>query len=1064
MLRSTFLLATSENALHGIFRGALLFFLCFAALALSGAPVLAQTDDEQQETAGRQAPNQQAPGQDDGADAQQDDEQDGEQDAGQDKTATADPDARTASKAARPSVPAPTEEIIVTGSRIRRDTFSTALPLTVITQEGAALAGMSNTAEVLQSSALASGVQVDNSFSGFVVSGGPGVNSFGLRSLDPGRTLILVNGRRFTPAGTRGQVNSIDLNSIPDVAIDRIEILKDGASSIYGADAIAGVVNIITRKRFDEFVIEGYYQDELDYGSVSGLFGKTWDRGFIDAALEFSTLGPVGRDEQDYSYCDERPLTDGGVHPSVYAPTRNGRCFGAVNGFVDIYGVGTPFTLIRDPEANLGGTGLPWRRFGEVDGARVAEEGYRYDLNWAEEQMIPKRRRIQAYSDGLMDFDLGKLLGTVSASYEFYFTHRDDTVNNGHRQFFPFVHPDNPTNPFGLFNGTAQPVVMSHNMLNPVREVQNDVGALRLVLEGGLGEFSWVVDGGYSWSRGEWRYDTWLKDKVARALSAAVGPDGNLECVLDPDQLLWAASFEQFTVDRILAEGPDPDCVPLDLINEEALRNGNVAPEAAAYISEEVAVKTGYDLWTAGVSLEGRLFDLPAGEARAVLGMDWRSRSLNDRPPAASIEDNQWGFTAAGITRGDDRIIEGYTEVEAPLLSGFKLGKFSLAEELTVNGSFRYTHYSSYGSDTTWRLLFNYALNPALRLRTALGTSFRAPALYHLNLARQTDFVNSDADPCDRFRDPAEDLDPGSNIYQNCAMLEEQGVIPPDYTSTSGIRVVRGGNADLKAETSDSWTLGFVLTPDLAGRFPALGLNLSLALDYYDIDLKNSISRLSAGSILARCYNSQNFSAEECLLVGSRNPNGELTGVNSSFINVAVERSRGYDITVRADREFPFGDLSVDILATRLLAYQYGLGDDKPVNYAGRHAYASWRGEMDAVFRWRDFAFVWTTDYVGATDEEPVYALPGDDSVTNLFKADDRFYHNLSVRYRDPNRRFQFIVGVRNVFDVTPPVVGWGSFSPSTGTNVDYNIPLGAGYSLFDRRIFASFSYDLSSL
>jgi len=213
MLRSTFLLATSENALHGIFRGALLFFLCFAALVLSGAPVLAQTDDEQQETAGRQAPNQQAPGQDDGADAQQDDEQDDEQDAeqdgeqdagqdaGQDKTATADPDARAASKAARPSVPAHTEEIIVTGSRIRRDTFSTALPLTVITQEGAALAGMSNTAEVLQSSALASGVQVDNSFSGFVVSGGPGVNSFGLRSLDPGRTLILVNGRRFTPGG-----------------------------------------------------------------------------------------------------------------------------------------------------------------------------------------------------------------------------------------------------------------------------------------------------------------------------------------------------------------------------------------------------------------------------------------------------------------------------------------------------------------------------------------------------------------------------------------------------------------------------------------------------------------------------------------------------------------------------------------------------------------------------------------------------------------------------------------------------------------------------------------------
>ena len=214
--------------------------------------------------------------------------------------------------------PEATEEIIVTGSRIRRDAFTSALPVTVITSESATLAGMANTSEILQTSALASGVQIDNTFGGFVVSGGPGVNTFGLRSLDPGRTLILVNGRRFTPAGTRGQVNSVDLNSIPDVAIDRIEILKDGASSIYGADAIAGVVNIITRKRFDDVILEGYYQDELDYGSVSGLFGKTWDRGYIDAAVEFSTLGPVGRDEQDYSFCDERPLTDGGIHPSTF--------------------------------------------------------------------------------------------------------------------------------------------------------------------------------------------------------------------------------------------------------------------------------------------------------------------------------------------------------------------------------------------------------------------------------------------------------------------------------------------------------------------------------------------------------------------------------------------------------------------------------------------------------------------------------------------------------------------------------------------------------------------------
>ncbi len=994
---------------------------------------------------------------------QQDGEEQEQQDAQQD-TAPEKPEPDTVTAAEIAATPAATEEIIVTGSRIRRDAFTAALPVTVITEESAILAGMANTSETLQSSALASGPQIDNSFGGFVVSGGPGVNTFGLRSLDPGRTLILVNGRRYSPAGTRGQVNSVDLNSIPDIAISRIEILKDGASSIYGADAIAGVVNIITKKRFDDLILEGYYQDELDYGSVSGLYGKTWDRGFFDIGVEFSTLGPVGRDDQDYSFCDERPLTNGGVHPSLYAPTRAGRCFGSVFGFVDVYGAGAPFTLVRDPAADFAGTGIPWRRFGETADGLVPEEGYRDDRDWGTAQMFPERRRIQVYSDGQLDFDLGNTLGTVSASYEFYFTHRDESSNDGYRQFFPFVHPGNPTNPFGVFGGIAQPVLMSYDMLDPVTEVKNDVAALRLGLEGDLGRFSWELDGAYSWSRGEWSYDTWLKDKVARSLSAAIGPDGMLRCALDPGQLLFGAGFEGEVVSRILSEGHDPDCVPLDLFSEAALLRGEIPAEAADYLRERQKLKTGYDLWTAGFSLEGRVFDLPAGEVRAVAGFDWRRRSLDDRPPPASVEDNQWGFTAAGVTRGSDRVAEGYTEVEVPLLTGFKAGDISLAEELTVNASYRYTHYSSYGSDSTWRLLFNYAVNPVVRVRSTLGTSFRAPALYHLNLAPQSGFVASRADPCDRFRDPSQDPDPGSNLFRNCAALEQQGIIPPDYAATSSIRVVSGGNQDLKAETSDSWTLGFVLTPDLAGLFPALGLDLSMAFDYYDIDLRNSISRLSASTVLSRCYNSLNFTAEECELVGARRQDGALEGVNSSYINVAVERSTGYDITVRADREFSFGDLSVDILATRLLAFQYGLGDEKPTNFAGRHAYASWRGESDVRFNWRDFTFVWTTDYIGSTDEVPVYELPGDETVTNLFKAGDKFFHNLSIRYRDPNRRYFVVVGVRNIFDETPPVVGWGGFSPSTGTSVGYNIPLGAGYSLLDRRIFASFSYDLSSL
>ena len=950
------------------------------------------------------------------------------------------------------------DEIVITGSRIRRDAYSDSLPLTVITNEQALLAGLDNVSEILQGSALASGVQVDNTFSGFVVSGGPGASTFGLRNLDAGRTLVLLNGRRFTPAGTRGQVANVDLSSIPFIAVQRIEVLKDGASSVYGADAVAGVVNIITRRRFDDFLVEVDWQDDADYGAVSMIWGRTFDRGYIDFAFETSRFGPVTRNEREFSLCNERPLTNGEIHPSLFEPTR-GKCFGSVHGFVDVYGLqGTPISMVPDPNGNLFGAGLPWRTATFApDGSRIVEPHLRDDRNWDTEDLLPQRELVQVYSDGLLDLDLGDALGAASATYEFYFSRREDEFNNGYGQFFPFVHPNNPTNPFGPVGGTAQPVVMSYNMRDPVGSVENDVTALNLGLEGDRGDFSWDLDLGYSWSRGGWNYDAWLKDKVARSLSSGYGPDGSLQCVFDPLQIYFASSFQDPVLAGILSEGVDPGCVPLNLFTPKALR-GNVDPQAVDYISERQFLETDYDLLTAAFNLEGRLFDMPAGEARGVLGLEWRGREIDDRPSEASALDNQWGFTGAGRTQGDDRVSEAYGEIEFPLLAGRPW-----AEELTLNTSWRWTDYSSYGDDSTWRALVNYAPNTTFRLRGSLGTSFRAPALYELFLANQTGFANARFDPCNNFRDPSSDIDTGSERYRNCASLEEQGVIPPEYSATSSINVVTGGNLDLKAETSKSTTLGLVVTPDLADALPALGVDVNLAVDYYDIDLNDSISQLGAGSVLSRCYNSANFSAPECALIGPRTENGQLSFVNSSYINVALERSRGFDVSLRSDREFGFGDLSVDVLATRVIGYEYGLtGSSEPAEYVGHHAYPKWRGEADVRFDWRDYTFTWAMDYIGSTDEEPVYTLASDESVTNMHRADHRLYHTLSTRYTDPNGRYVWIVGLLNVLDENPPAVGWGAFSPSVSAPVSYNIPIGAGYEYLGRRLFASFSVSFS--
>ena len=140
------------------------------------------------------------------------------------------------------------QEVVVSGSRIKRDNYSTSAPVQIIRNEDSVLAGFSSTTEVLQGTAVTGGQgQINNAYGGYVTEGGPGANTLGLRGFGPTRSLILLNGRRMAPSGTRGSVGAADLNTLPSSIIDRIEVLKDGASSIYGSDAVAGVVNIITK-------------------------------------------------------------------------------------------------------------------------------------------------------------------------------------------------------------------------------------------------------------------------------------------------------------------------------------------------------------------------------------------------------------------------------------------------------------------------------------------------------------------------------------------------------------------------------------------------------------------------------------------------------------------------------------------------------------------------------------------------------------------------------------------------------------------------------------------------
>lgn len=184
------------------------------------------------------------------------------------------------------------EIVVVTGSRIQRDTFSSIAPLQVIGTSFSREAGLLNPADILQSSTAASGQQIDETFSGFVLDNGPGATTIDLRGLGANRTLVLLNGRRISPAGVEGAPSSPDLGLLPSSLIDRYEILLDGASSIYGSDAVSGVTNAILRKDFDGLELEAFVETpERGKGeeiTLSAAYGYNIDRGFFGFGAEYS--------------------------------------------------------------------------------------------------------------------------------------------------------------------------------------------------------------------------------------------------------------------------------------------------------------------------------------------------------------------------------------------------------------------------------------------------------------------------------------------------------------------------------------------------------------------------------------------------------------------------------------------------------------------------------------------------------------------------------------------------------------------------------------------------------
>jgi outer membrane receptor protein involved in Fe transport len=985
--------------------------------------------------------------------------------------------------------------IVVTGSRIRRDEYSTVEPITVVTAEEITQSGFNSASDALQSTEVTAGSgQINNYYSGFVVDGGTGANTLGLRGLGPARTLILLNGRRLSPAGTRGAGLSADLNVLPTAIIERIEILKAGASSVYGSDAIAGVVNIITDQKMQGLNIEAQVNvPEIGAGvdrRVAASFGVDAGRFNLIGSLEYRKRDAVRLRDVDFTQCPIPGYLDGegsefgSGDPYPIGDPRN--CFTIDNGGVTINTLGANggafinrntgglATTNRTGIGRTSGVTGSFNRFvpapGQGGGATPGYLGVgtydrdSFDPQSQEEFLVSPVKTYTGYLSGTFDL---QALGNAELYGEVLATRRKSEAPLYRQLSLDYSVAVLPTTV--PFNATFDRLVVDPNNRNPLVPafLQNSILGtatettggrylgVRAFVGFGLTDSSQTVDyvragggirgdfffpdwrydfyAGKSWTDAEYHIESFLTDRLSNSLQVTQNADGSFTC----------ASI-----------ATNPNCVAAPALSA-AVIGGNLPQAFRDYILQDTVGTNKFRETTAIFSVDGPLFALPGGDVQLALGAEYRKQRINDTPDQNAINGNLLGLTTSEPTRGSDSVKEVFAEVFVPILADRPF-----FHNLNLDASVRYTDYKSYGSDTTYKLAAEWELFRGFGFRGSYGTSYRAPALAEQFLGATSGFLGGGVDPCDSDNFPADPAaySPNDTITaQNCASI---GIDVTSFVQTSGVTTYSLGGASfgLEAETSRNWSVGAVVQPPL----PASVGTLSLALDYFDIKVDNGVSQLGAGNILNRCYGDPAFdpNAGFCRLV-VRDASNILT-VNNGYVNLSTDIVKGYEFNGRFATDVLFGNrLVLNASVTHYTEQSSRLFPDEFLTDAnGTYVTPDWTGNFDATYKMDKVLLRYGLTWIdGSSGTYDYFAFDEQTGTVNealaqayrdnyLLEVPDYFLHNASVQF-DVSDKFEFTIGVRNMFDKKPPRI-------SAAVNTLGNAPLYSGFDYTGRTFFAN--------
>ncbi len=912
----------------------------------------------------------------------------------------------------------PEDEIVVTGSRIRTSPLQNTQPVIGITSDDIAKTGLTSTADLLQRLPIAGGglnTRFNNSgnFGNPPDGGGVGAGAaeIDLRFLGSRRALVLVDGLRWVNgASASGVPGSIDLNTIPTSMIERIEVLQEGASPIYGSDAISGVINIITKKDQDGFqgsAQAGMFQDNdgfsQDYAGSWGIHDNNTHAVF---GVNYSKQDPVSSSDRDIS-----------LFPTPGATACDGACSS-----------GTPFGrfIVSDPNtlqdldltlraalapgvtpiynpANPTDPASSFKAFTTADRFNFAPFNY----------VVTPSEKLGIFGQLTHDFS-SNLTMRVRGSY---------ANRRSANQAAPlplFVGPDagngnlldtiavdvtNPFNPFGFTLTQGTYAFIGRRMIEGgPRHYEQDVNTVNLTgtLEGNFNLFgrdlAWDVNAVWSRNRAE---QTFTGNVNAQRVAQALGP---------------------------VAACTAP-CVPLNIFGGV----GSITPAQLAFISfvqQDVSEQELRD-YTANVT--GDLFDLPAGPLAFAAGYEHRDTEGFFQPDAIVVA-GLGSDIPAQPTKGDIAVDEAYIELRAPLLKGLPL-----VQSLDVSFAARVFDYSTSGSDSTLKGGVTWRPTDDVLVRASFGEGFRAPSIGEL-FGTASRFDQEVTDPCSNFLGLNGGVVQSATVQQNCIA---RGVpANGSYTQLNPqISVITSGNPALTPETSESWNAGFVYEPSFL-KDQAWSNSMSFEINYADIKVDNAIQAQNGQALLTRCAQTNDPLA--CATI-TRTASGAVAGIANPLINIGGIETTAVDFTILyTSPAWSFGQFSARSNTSHLLEFTeivptgaglVGVSREGTERGSPDQAYPEWKSTLTVDWDLGGFGATGVLRYISSVDES--------DAVNKL---ESTTYFDAQFRWTPAQlgESMTFTVGVNNLFDQDPPgciTCGLNNYDPTT-----YDSPGRFGY------------------